>query len=61
MKRDGRGGGGCGRAKIMPLLILKTKQAKVVVVGEGGDGNERRRGGKSGIWGRKNEKWKGLG
>ncbi len=54
MKRDGRRER--GTAKIMPLLKLKTKQAKVVVVGEGGEGNERKRGGNSGNWGRKNEK-----
>jgi hypothetical protein len=32
MKRDGRRER--GRAKIIPLLKLKTKQAKVVVVGD---------------------------
>ncbi len=40
----------------MPLLKLKTKQVKEVVEREGGEGNERRRGEKSGNWGRKNEK-----
>ncbi len=32
MKRDGRRER--GRAKIMPLLTLKTKQAKVVLLGD---------------------------
>jgi hypothetical protein len=45
----------------VPLLKLKTKQAKVVIVGEGGEGNERRRGEKVEIEGERMKKWEDLG
>jgi hypothetical protein len=63
MKRDGRRER--GRAKIMLLLKLKTKQAKVVVAGDllaqRWEGNERRRGEKVEIGGKRMKKWKVLG